>query len=203
MLPTIFIKKIPHLILLNNINDRFIISNIVAPHGITDISHSIESNNFKNLININLTSMILINLLDKINLNLITNITFLILSIIHFKDDFGIIKKKKVTASFFVFSLLLTYHYFSLALSLNIFLFYMTIIHVPLHYKKNWWHIKKNKYLNSFFLMMVSLITNNLYYNYSLYSNIFLCNFIKSIIISHIIYNENFNKDNNDLIDLI
>ncbi len=173
-----------------------VINNIVAPHGITDISHSLQTKNFKKLISINLFSYLFTDITAKINLDIISDFLFLFLSIIHFKNDFFFIEKKKtIISSVFVASLFIINHFLQSQFEIYFFLIYMSLIHVPLHYKENWWHIKKKPILNSISIVVVAIFSNIIYGNYVLTKNKIISKFVKSIVISHIIYNEKYNKN--------
>ena len=74
----------------------------------------------------------------------------------------------------------------------------MSLIHVPLHYKENWWHIKKKPLINFILIVTVTIFSNVIYENYILTKNNLISQFVKSIVISHIIYNEKYNKKINN-----
>ena len=99
-------------LVINNIKP-LVINNIVAPHGITDISHSLETKNFKKLISINLFSYLFTDITAKINLDIISDFLFLFLSVVHFRNDFFFIDKKKtIISSIFVSSLFIINNFF-------------------------------------------------------------------------------------------
>jgi hypothetical protein len=179
-------------VLLNRNYPPFIINNIIIPHGITDISHSLHTNNFKNLICINICSYFCIDIFSKMELNILLNFLFFYFSIIHFKNDFIIIKKKKIISTLFVMSLLFINRLFPFFIEIDIFLLYMSFIHVPLHYKKNWFHIRKKLLFNICSIFLTSIISNIMFDKILLEKNHYLFKFIISIIISHIIYNEKY-----------
>ena len=175
--------------LINKNYSSFIINSIIVPHGVTDISHSLETNNFKKLLTINTISYFCTSILSKSDFEIITDLIFFYFSIIHFKNDFSLLKKKKYLSSIFIL-LLFCINNISSSISLDIFFAYMSVIHVPFHYKKNWFHIKKKKILNIFFILCTAFISNTLYKELLLTYNPRTINILKSIIISHIIYNE-------------
>ena len=73
----------------------FIVKNIIAPHGITDISHALMTNNNKELFFINLFNVGFVEtVVTPLNLSTQYDIIFFIATIIHFKDDFSNIKIK-------------------------------------------------------------------------------------------------------------
>ena len=183
-------------LVINNIKP-LVINNIVAPHGITDISHSLETKNFKKLISINLFSYLFTDITAKINLDIISDSLFLFLSVVHFKNDFPFIERKRtIISSVFVSSLFIINNFLKSQFEIYFFLMYMSFIHVPLHYKENWWHIKKKPILNSILIFIVAIFSNIIYENYILTKNRIISKFVKSIVISHIIYSEKYNKKN-------
>ena len=184
-----FIKKKTSKLILNNISP-FLINNIVAPHGITDVSHSLETRQVGKLLGINFFSYTFIDICSKINHDDISNLLFLLLSAFHFRHDFILVKNKMILSSIFVLSIIFLYQFIGFTFSLNYFIFYMSLVHVPNHYKNNWWHIKKRPLLNLILIISIAYVSNILYYTYTLRYNIFFFNFIKSIIISHVIYNK-------------
>ena len=119
---------LPHLFIKSKI-----ISTIVAPHGITDLIHSIQTNNTKTLLSIN-SCCISTSLISSIqpNIDFGFNIFFLIGSVFHFRHDYP-----KTTSQILEFFLS-----FMTILSFikcpNLFYFYMSLLHVPKHYLSNW-----------------------------------------------------------------
>jgi hypothetical protein len=78
--------------LLTPIIYQNIISTIIAPHGITDITHSIQENKIKELLSIYSITNIANYYISYVNnnLQLLLNISFLYFSIIHFRHDMPI-----------------------------------------------------------------------------------------------------------------
>lgn len=164
---------------------------IISPHGITDISHSIQTNNQINLLKINTlmlgsTSFII----NPYNLDNMLNIIFLTSSIIHFSHDMPNLKFNQNYISKYLLSTLL---FFILNfIGLDFIIYYMVIIHVPNHYISNKDIVFNDLNTNIFLISLISIIC--LYFDYYLCLNFNndIINFLKSIIISHVIYQEKY-----------
>ena len=65
----------------------------------------------------------------------------------------------------------------------------MLLIHVPNHFKLNIFHIKDLKFFNTFLYLLFGFICFNFDTEFII-NNEYILNFIKSIIISHILYQE-------------
>lgn len=170
-----------------------IISNIIAPHGITDLTHSIQENKIKELLSIySITNMAsyYISYINNIQLSSLLDISFLCFSIIHFRHDMPIINNIPK----YVWSCLLLYT--SIIYNYDIFIVYMCISHLPNHYLSNWNYIK-HKWLNSILILVTTISCHFISHNYLdvIMNNIFYINIIKSIIMSHIIYQELYIKE--------
>jgi len=177
----------------------FLINKVIAPHGITDIGHSILENKSTNLfltygINFTFTNLII----NPLYMHDFMNVYFYIFSIMHFRHDFPKIKIYQFEIP----------RYISISLLLILFtiikpeliILYMAFIHVPNHYSLNNFHIKKKKILNIILYILSVLICTTLYYNnQELLNNINVINNLKSIIISHIMYQEKFILNNEKL----
>lgn len=167
----------------------FITKSIIAPHGITDLSHSILTNNLNNLIKIYGINFSITNLIiNRFQNPYLINSILLFSSVLHFNHDFNnYIYFNNKYNSFILLSIIL---FLSVKNNLLLF-FYMIIFHIPNHYKINMFHIKKLKKLNIILYLFITLIIFYLDINHKyLYFNKFFINNIKSIIISHILYQE-------------
>lgn len=168
--------------IINPLIKKAIVKNIIAPHGITDIIHSVNNNTTKKLLFINsatCSSSIFFN--NDLFYDNGINIIFLLTSIIHFRHDMPYISN---IPRYIISSILLLSIYYNH----DIFYLYMTCLHVPNHYKFNYKYIKKNIFINIF---LIGLFTYgiNILDNYILYTS-FIRNIIKNIVISHILYQE-------------
>ena len=168
----------------------FIASNfIIGPHGITDLIYAIRKNKKTELFLTYGATIFMFDFLFIENRINIINTIFLFSSIVHFKHDFPFEDEmlQLLTSALFVFNL----H----KIGMLPFLIYMSFIHVPNHYLTLHTLLKKNKV---FSLLSISLISFILCVtsinNPTLIYNSFYQNFIKSIIVSHIAYEEVFVK---------
>lgn len=170
----------------------FIVNTIISPHGITDLSHSLETENTNNLLKIYGINFTLSNfILNDICYDNFINSLLIASSIIHFRHDIPNIKYKNYNIPKYIISFLLIS--FFVILKSDMIFYYMLFIHVPNHFKLNNFHIKNNKLLNfilySIFGFILLIIDEK--YNY-IYDNINLINNLKFIIISHVIYQEKY-----------
>lgn len=181
------------LTITNNILLKYSIPIIIAPHGCTDLVHAIQNKHLINFCKIQSISVASSLLLTKLNQIKIIDTIFYIATIIHFKRD--IPKINNISRSFIVCCMLFMSTYYTP----NLFIYYMTFVHVPNHYISNWYYLKKTPYLslinlivNTITITITSLFNKNVYINNPLIHTI-----IKGIIISHIIYQEIFIHKNN------
>ena len=174
----------------------FVTNTIIAPHGITDLSHSIQTSNIPNLLKIYGLNFTLTNLIvNNFSINYINNILLIASSIVHFRHDFPKIKINNNIIPRFILSSLMILLF--LHTNLNFLILYMTIIHVPNHIRINFFHINKKKMLNIFLFVLTGFIFNELFENLdTFYQNKFIVNNIKSMIISHVIYQEKYILNN-------
>lgn len=175
---------------------KFLRDVVIAPHGVTDISHSIQTNNQFNLLSINSLLIGSTNfIINEYRLDNMINIIFLISSIIHFRHDMPNFKINNIDIPRYILcSLMFISIYF---LNHELIIYYMLFQHVPNHFKFNEKFIKNDLNLNIFLLSFVSIIC--LYFDYNLgmeFNNIDNLNLLKSLIISHVIYQEKFVLNN-------
>jgi hypothetical protein len=167
---------------------KLITTGIVAPHGMTDWIHALQTKNVPMLLKINAATASSFFIMNKTGNEYLLNIFFLLFSIMHFKHD---IPFKYPFLKFFTVEIILLLSVFNL----DILYFYLTFIHVPNHYKLNWKYLSKTP-IKSFLLMSVSTFfmvnfekfnLNNVDFIQPIYFDL-----LKSIIVSHIIYQELF-----------
>tara|TARA_B100000035_G_scaffold294256_1_gene284381 strand:+ start:5499 stop:6032 length:534 start_codon:yes stop_codon:yes gene_type:complete len=164
---------------------KYITTGIIAPHGITDLIHAEQNKNIVSLLNIYVSTNSLFFFLETVHLSEIINVILFTSSIVHFQRDVPI--ENKNVRYFFTASMLL---YFIFINSSNIFI-YLSLIHVPNHYKNSWYFLKNNKIKT--FLILILTTTVSLVFGmnyYELYENPMIFDIIKGIIISHILYEE-------------
>ena len=173
-----------------------LIKNVIAVHGITDLTHSILYNNLPKLLVLQNS----VYFFSKKMMNRHANdILFLISSIIHFRHDFPSLKIKNITipssfvSAFFLFSCILLERIFPFNIGSSIFILYMTINHVPNHYKRNLFHMKKDEPLNVFVITFFTIFINAFAEYYHSYFYDFYNNYLfRSLVISHTLYSELF-----------
>jgi hypothetical protein len=172
----------------------FLTKIVIAPHGITDIGHSILTNNSMNLLKIYGMNFSLISIINQLQDSRdISNILLFGFSILHFRHDFpnfrinNIQIPKYIYASLFL--ILLNY------ISSELLFYYMIFIHVPNHFKLNIFHIKDLKIVNVFLYLLFGLFC--IQFDTHLLHDENNLNYIKSIIISHILYQEIYVLHNN------
>ena len=161
-----------------------IISTIVAPHGITDLIHSVQSNKTTPLLYINsacVTTSVVSSLQPNIELGY--NIFFLLGSVIHFRHDYPKTDNQVLETALSLATIVLFSQYHDL------FYFYMTLLHIPKHYLSNWKHIKKNKEVNICLIVFFTTLC------FSTIVDVFsqplvLYRIYRGIILAHVIYQE-------------
>lgn len=168
----------------------FIINTVIAPHGITDIGHSLITNNSKNLLKIYGINFTFTNLIININhLNDLMIYNLFLFSIIHFRHDFKNININNLIIPNYVLSFITLFILNNM--NSDFLIYYMALIHVPNHLNLNNFHIKKLLNLNVFLYIFTSIFCLYSYDNFNEFlNNEIVVNNIISIIISHIIYQE-------------
>lgn len=169
-----------------------IASSVIIPHGITDLTHCKK----QNLIYLLLTyilSFIFVIIVSYIN-QYFHIVTFLISSLIHFKDDFIYLNYSNII-SFLLSSLIIIIPIFMTIFNLLYFakifiLSYMIILHVPLHYKKV--SIKRIDIITIVLLSIIMglYIPSILIYIENNNLNSFECKSLISLVLGHTIWNK-------------
>ena len=68
---------------------KFLIKNVIAPHGVTDLTHSIQTNNTNNLVQLEIINLGICELCTNVlHFNNLYDIIFFIFTTIHFRYDF-------------------------------------------------------------------------------------------------------------------
>lgn len=156
-------------------------SQIIAPHGITDIVHAYHTNKTKSLL-LTYSGIPLIGQLCHLShLDDVWYGVFFISSIIHFHHDFPVFTSKNQ----YLASTLLVLCFMNTESLLPFFL-YMISIHVPNHYKTSWSFVKSNVSITLFLVGLCSVVNAFSMSNVN-DSNI---SFLLSIVIAHIVYEE-------------
>lgn len=165
-----------------------ILTDVVAPHGITDLLHAVQNNNTRNLLSMN-TFCVLSSF--GLSQNEVTtfglNLLFIVSSVVHFRHDFPVLFKcddNKVQQ--FVLSFMTI---FTFLINHNVFFYYMCFIHVPNHYYFNRQVIAKRKLINLSFILSFTLFLSFVgSYQFALNPSFYPL--YKGIVISHVMYQE-------------
>jgi hypothetical protein len=181
---------------------NFLIKSVISPHGITDLSHSISNNLYPTLFKIQAVTIISSAIANSNNLSYLTDTAFLVSSIYHFRNDFTDLNinnfkiPKIITSALFIISCILYDKFLPYELGIDTIVLFMTLFHVPNHYKNNWKHIQKEPLLNFFIITFFTAFVNGATtLNPQLIFDSNAMTLIKSITISHIIYSEIYVRD--------
>lgn len=179
--------------LLKSILLKYYVPVIIAPHGSTDLVHALQHNHLISLYKIQSASFVTSWFLTNMNKVPILDAIFIIASVIHFKRD--IPKIYNISRSFIACCILFMTNYYAPYL-LNS---YMILLHVPNHYISNWHYLKKTPYLSLASLIVNTIVIVTLFNKFYISSinNPLIYAIVKSVIISHIVYQEMFVHNNN------
>lgn len=155
---------------------------IIAPHGITDIIHADQMKIITPLFGINILSVGSFELLHFFHFNNISTLLFFIFSAIHFQHD---VPSNNVYIRYSSVGLLF---FFSVFYN-DLLFYYLLLIHVPNHYKKNFIFLKKSPF-KSIFVILLTTIACIGFDNFILYNQNY--GIIQGIVVAHIIYEELF-----------
>jgi hypothetical protein len=172
---------------------------VISPHGSTDLIHASQNGLVPKLFQIQAVNVFITQVLQQLNQGRILDVAFFFLSAMHFRHDLRIVKSiPKAALILFLFNVpefaitwfLCGVPEFNLK---DVFLFYMTMIHVPNHYRMSWKFIKKQKRLTALLVGSATFIFLQ-FGKYLDMNNISveLVNLAKAFVISHIIYNERY-----------
>lgn len=176
-----------------------VILGIISPHGSTDLIHATQNALVPKLMQIQAANIAGFQLMTQLNQDKMIDLIFFFMSIVHFRHDFA--RLKELPTNFWIMSLFtlpeLVFHWVLFGLpsfnTSDLFLLYMTFLHVPNHYYMSWNFIKKQKkqtvFLVGLFSMLFLYFGENLNF---LNMNMQLLNLAKSFVVSHIVYNEKY-----------
>lgn len=164
---------------------------VIAPHGMTDLIHAENNNKVMQLFRINILCVASSMLFHVANFDTLTNVLFMTSSAIHFRHDFPVKNEflKLSASSFLVLN--------SQRIGVEFFILYMCFIHVPNHYTIYKNMIKENFAKSFSYISICAIVTTFYFYSNGelMYDeNIFTIG--KALIISHIIYEELYTKNN-------
>ena len=164
-----------------------IMTNIIIPHGITDIVHAKLYGNVQSLIQIyGCTTLMSLLSMPFTPVNTIHPL-FLLASAIHFRTD--MLTNNVVVQFLQSVSMVL---YFQFTDNYDIFIIYMLCLHVPKHYVDSWKYLRQDKLLTAVSLSSVRLcvLCFEQYIDVHMIQHIPLI--VQFTIIAHIIYTEIF-----------
>ena len=181
---------IPKIAQFLNVHSPLIISTVIAPHGMTDLIHAYENKQMQNLFRINLLCVATACLGDFMHVPQIIDACFVGASIFHFRHDMPKIQNIPQI----LFSTLLVLNFSKIGISM--FLLYMCLIHVPNHYKHYTGLFEKHGLLLTSILANATFVFAYMTLNHAdlLTSSLMDC-LVKMIIVSHIVYEEVYDRD--------
>jgi len=164
---------------------------VIAPHGMTDLIHAETNDKVFPLFRINLLCVAGAMILHMANMDIMTNVAFMSSSAIHFRHDFPIKNEflKLCASSMLVMN--------AQQIGMELFICYMCFIHVPNHYKIYKQMIKDNFVKSSMYIGLCAIVSTFYFYsdpNIIQNENLFVLS--QALIISHIIYEELYTKNN-------
>ena len=125
------------------------------------------------------------------NMDIMTNVAFMTSSAIHFRHDFPVKNEflKLCASSMLVMN--------ARQIGIELFICYMCFIHVPNHYKIYEKMIKENMLKSGMYIGLCALVATSYFYtdpNILQNENLFVLS--QALIISHIVYEELYTKNN-------
>jgi len=164
---------------------------IIAPHGMTDLIYAEENNSLQPLLRINAFCIAGAFLIHMMNFDDINNMLFMTSSALHFRHDFPI---KNSSIQLLISSLLVAN---AQNIGIEIFMLYMCLIHVPNHYTIYKNLIAKYPVKSLYYISIVGILsTLFVYSDPSFMYNDNVHTISKGLIISHILYEELYTKNN-------
>jgi hypothetical protein len=180
-----------------------ILIGFVFPHGVTDLFHAQLQKKMPELLKINITTIVSCFCAYFLKQEYIIQTIFLLSSIAHFRNDMPLITIKKIDPKIIQIVLSTIVNISFSFVPIDFFIIYMTCIHTPNHYKISWSFLKESRF------SLVSIIGLGFFLTripkqYIEISKSMIVEMtpmtvaVKSIIISHIIYQETniFDKNN-------
>lgn len=177
-----------------SLTEKLITSFVVIPHGVTDILHATVFKNVQHVFNIYSASALLYTYVPSQHA---LDIVFYAASVGHFRHDFPTlfdIIPRYITSLLFIMTI-------SKASFINFMLYYMSVIHVPQHYRRHFFYLKKHPWKIIFAIMYTAFVSFLVMDKNpaSIILSSRITNIVKSIIVSHIMYEEiyvhkSFNK---------
>lgn len=164
---------------------------VVAPHGMTDLIHAENNDKVLPLFRINLLCAAGAMIMHMMNMDIMTNVAFMSSSAIHFRHDFPVKNEflKLCASSVLVLN--------AQQIGAELFMCYMCFIHVPNHYKTYEPMIKENYVKSCLYIGLCAIVATFYFYSDpNIMQNENLVVLSQALIISHIIYEELYTKNN-------
>lgn len=164
---------------------------VVAPHGMTDLIHAENNDKVLPLFRINLLCAAGAMIMHMMNMDIMTNVAFMSSSAIHFRHDFPVKNEflKLCASSVLVLN--------AQQIGAELFMCYMCFIHVPNHYKTYEPMIKANYVKSCLYIGLCAIVATFYFYSDpNIMQNENLVVLSQALIISHIIYEELYTKNN-------
>ena len=163
---------------------KYTTSGLIAPHGMTDFIHAFKNNTLLELNGLYALTTGSFVLLDQIDQSTLINMAFIFSSIFHFQRDVPLQNKSQrcfIITMFFLFCFLVNNEFL---------LYYMSLVHVPNHYKINWNLMKKLPLQSVGLLSISTFLIMFLGEQFYMENNALMNDVLKGIIVSHILYEE-------------
>jgi hypothetical protein len=166
------------------------VSGVISPHGMTDYIHAKKFGFLNELYRIHLSMAVGGFVLNHCQLHIIIQSTFLIASIVHFRNDMPLIEIKNTNSKWLqlLFSTVFvgSLHF----VPIEYFVLYMLFIHTPNHYRLAWNYIKDNLEETACLVIGVGAMMSQFNNIDNIPLN--LIAFIQTLVISHIVYQEKY-----------
>lgn len=166
------------------------VTGIISPHGMTDYIHAKKFGYLDKLYRINLGMTGCGFILNQCHMHTIIQYTFLIASIIHFRNDMPLVEIKNTNSKslqlLFSTAFVGSMHF----LPTEYFVLYMLFIHTPNHYRLAWDYIKDHLEETLCLVIGIGAILSQL--NQIDNIPLDLMAFVQTLVISHIVYQEKY-----------
>jgi len=163
--------------------EKIVLTQVIAPHGITDIVHAQTNNKMNQLLTCYSGNLAATTLLHQCKLDVFLWPMFIIGSYVHFKHDIDLYVKNRY------YGHLVNGLFLGMMIQYPLLFYsYMTAIHVPNHYKNAWPYIQEHKWTT---LMLLVCTGGASYVGYGVCRNVFMqYDLIIGIILGHVTYQE-------------
>lgn len=175
---------------------KSVLLGFVLPHGFTDLVHAYTQKQIPDLLKINALTLFSCFFTYSVKQESIIQTIFFLSSIVHFRNDMPEITIKNINPRIIQLCLSAIINIGFIFVPIEVFIIYITFIHTVNHYKISWPFLKHSK-ISLVFISGLGFILNFLQINnqFELSKSLVIESspisvFMKSIVISHIIYQE-------------